>query len=148
MIGVDNMLTVRRGENSDLKRIEQFIQRSEAFYDEDSLFVLVENERSEIVGVVGISMIENSGWLRSFVFSPQFPSERLPIFLERILVIASEHNCSSVYLATNQPSSIPFFQAFGFSIIAFHDIAENMKLSTIVEPLLQKKNIVYMWKTL
>ncbi|MEH6944814.1 GNAT family N-acetyltransferase [Bacillus sp. JJ722] len=142
------MLTVRRGEVSDSKKIEQFIKRSDALYDEDSLFILVEDERNEIVGVVGIVMIENIGWLRSFVFSPRFPSGRLPVFLERILVIASEHNCSIVYLATNQPNSIPFFQTFGFSIISCEEIPENLKLSTAVSSLLQKKDVKYMWKTL
>lgn len=142
------MLNVRRGEASDSKKIAQFIKRSDALYDEDSLFILVEDERNEIVGVVGIVMMENIGWLRSFVFSPLFPSERLPVFLERILVIASEHSCSIVYLATNQPNSIPFFQAFGFSVISFDEVPENMKLSTAVSSLSQKKDVIYMWKTL
>ncbi|WP_042351054.1 GNAT family N-acetyltransferase [Bacillus massiliigorillae] len=142
------MLTVRRGEESDSKAIEQFIKRSDALYEEDSLFIVVEDERNEIVGVVGIVMIENVGWLRSFVFSPNFPSERLPIFLERILVIAKEQSCSNVYLATNQPSSIPLFQTFGFSVRSLEEIPENLKLSTAVLPLLQKKDVVYMWKTL
>ncbi|MGM9925566.1 MAG: GNAT family N-acetyltransferase [Bacillus sp. (in: firmicutes)] len=142
------MLTVRRGEIEDLQTIERFVNRSEAIYEKESLFIVVEDERKEIVGVAGIQLIDHFGWLRSFVFSPRFPSEHLLIFLERVLVIASEHDCTAVYLATNKQASRPLFEVFGFSLITAEELPEQIKLSTALAPILQKKDISYMWKML
>lgn len=142
------MLSVRKGEKQDYKAIEQFIKQSAAIYEENSFFVMVEDENQKIVGVVGIEMLEHIGWLRSFVFSPHFPSSKLPVFFERILVIAREHQCEQVYFATNHQNSVPFFETFGFSKIRVEELPEEVKLSTSLHAILQKKDVLYMWKTL
>lgn len=144
----ENMLLVRRGEEKDYKAIQTFIAQSEAEFNKESLFIVVENEKKELVGVVGILIVDKIGLLRSFVFSSSFPNEKLPIFLERILVVASENQCESLYLVTNKKQSVPFFQAFAFSIIEQEEVPVELKLSTGLSQLFQKDNSIIMWKTM
>lgn len=142
------MLTVRRGEERDYNRIRSFIVRSEAQYQEGCLFILVENEKKEIVGVVGIQLFDQTGLLRSFVFSADFPTEKLPIFLERILLVAQEQKCETLYLVTNKLPSVPFFKVFGFSMIEEDIKIEGEKLSTALLQIKEKDDAMIMWKTL
>ncbi|MGM9926991.1 MAG: hypothetical protein ACI35P_03480 [Bacillus sp. (in: firmicutes)] len=141
------MLTVRLGEKKDQSKIRKFIIQSDATYVEDSLFITVENEQRELMAVLGIQVFENVGLLRSFVFVLSFPTEKLPIFLERALVVAKENGCEKLYMATNKQDSIPFFEAFGFDQISFADIVDK-ELSTAIQPFSEKKQVVFMWKTL
>lgn len=141
------MLTVRLGEKKDQSKIRKFIIQSDATYVEDSLFITVENEQRELMAVLGIQVFENVGLLRSFVFVLSFPTEKLPIFLERALVVAKENGCEKLYMATNKQDSIPFFEAFGFDQISFADIVDK-ELSTAIQPFSKKKQVVFMWKTL
>ncbi len=141
------MLSVKIGEKKDYRKIKEFIIRSEAVFEESSLFITVENEQKELMAVMGIQMFDQLGLLRSFVFTLSFPTEKLPIFLEKALVVASENGCEKLYLATNKEKSVPFFEAFGFSDL--EDIQlENERLSTTLKQFSQKENVFFMWKTL
>lgn len=141
------MLSVKVGEKKDYRKIKEFIIRSEAAYEEESLFITVENELKELMAVMGVQMFGNIGLLRSFVFVLSFPTEKLPIFLERALVVAKENGCEKLYLATNKEQSIPLFEVFGFSNLVDKTV-ENEKLSTVLEGFAKKENVVFMWKTL
>lgn len=141
------MLSVKIGEKKDYRKIREFIIRSEAAYEEESLFIIVENELNELMAVMGVQMFGNVGLLRSFVFVLSFPTEKLPIFLERALVVAKENGCEKLYLATNKEQSIPLFEVFGFSKLV-DMIVENKELSTVIERFSQKEKVVFMWKEL
>lgn len=142
------MLIVRKGEEVDDSRIREFIGKSEAFYEKDSLFILVENTDKKMIGVVGVQIFDDIGLLRSFVFSSDFPVEKLPIFLERILVVAKESKCQFLYLATNKLQGIPLFQTFGFSEVEVEELPKVIKLSTDRVTFSKKDSITFMWKTL
>ncbi|WP_019243216.1 MULTISPECIES: GNAT family N-acetyltransferase [Bacillus] len=142
------MLIVRKGEEIDYPVIKEFISKSEASYIEKSLFVMVENMQKKLVGVVGIQTFSDIGLLRSLVLSRHFPAEKLPILIEKVLLLARESQCQFLYLATNKEKSIPLFQAFGFSRIETELLPEALKLSTDLVQFAQKKEVTFMWKTL
>lgn len=142
------MLTVRKGTTVDYPLIKQFIEQSEAVYDKDSVFVLVENEEGELLSVIGVLKCEQVGFLRSFVFSPSFPVDKLPLFFERVLVVVKELDCCSIFLASNKKQTISFFELFGFEEIALDCIPEQLKLSTVFLATSQMDDVFYMWKTI
>jgi len=144
----ETMFTVRKGETVDNPFIQQFIERSEAIYDKDSVFILVENEEKEMLSVIGLHKCEQIGFLRSFVFSPAFPVDKLPLFFERVLMVVKENECQSLFLASNKRQTISFFELFGFKEIEQENIPEKLKLSTAFSETNRLVNVFYMWKTM
>lgn len=141
------MFTVRQGDKVDFPIIKRFIEQSEAAYDEGSVFILVENEKKEILCVVGLQVKEQIGFLRSFVFSPAFPAEKLSVFFEKVLSVAGEGGCRSLFLASNKRQTITFFEAFGFMEIDQDNLPEKLKLSTAYQTISCQNNVFFMWKT-
>lgn len=142
------MFTVRQGKKDDNPIIRQFIEQSEATYDKDSIFILVENEEKEMLSVIGLHKCEQNGFLRSFVFSPAFPVDKLPMFFEKVLMVVKENGCQSLFLASNKKQTVSFFELFGFKEIEQKDIPENIKLSTVFSATCEMDNVFYMWKTM
>lgn len=142
------MFTVRQGKMDDNPVIKRFIEQSEATYDKDSLFILVENEEKEMLSVIGLHKCEQIGFLRSFVFSPAFPVDKLPMFFERVLMVVKENGCQSLFLASNKKQTISFFELFGFKEIDQEDMPDDLKLSTVFLVTSQLDNVFYMWKTM
>ena len=142
------MFTVRQGKTVDKPFIKRFIEQSEASYDKDSVFILVENEKKEILSVIGLHKDEQIGFLRSFVFSPTFPVDKLPTFFERVLMVVKEEGCQSLFLASNKKQTISFFELFGFKEIKRADIPEKLKLSTGFSETNDLDKVFYMWKTM
>lgn len=142
------MFTVRQGKMDDNPVIKRFIEQSEATYDKDSLFILVENEEKEMLSVIGLHKCEQIGFLRSFVFSPAFPVDKLPMFFERVLMVVKENGCQSLFLASNKKQTISFFELFGFKEIDQEDMPDDLKLSTVFLVTSQLDSVFYMWKTM
>ncbi len=142
-----DMWTVRPAEKEDHREIEAFINKSEAVYHKDCTFILVENEQDDIQGLAGIQIFGDSCLLRSFVCTPMFPARKLPVFLERLMLLAAEKGCDTLYLVTDRVSSVPFFEAFGFSLGEENSSQESVELSTALSELKRKKGALVMWKT-
>ena len=142
------MFTVRRGMTCDYPLIQQFIEQSEAVYDRDSAFILVENEKKAMLSVIGVLTCKQVGFLRSFVFSPAFPVGQLPLFFEGVLTAVKEMDCRSLCLASNKRQSISFFELFGFEEVKLEHIPEELKLSTAFSATSQMNDVFYMWKTM
>ena len=111
------MLMIRKAVPSDLPTIRTFIEKTELDFVQELIFILVEDEQRELIGVVGIQEIQNIGLLRSLVLVPHFPVEKIVTFLESILQIALKNNYKSLYLATNNKGSIRLFQLLGFMVM-------------------------------
>lgn len=142
------MLMIRKAVPSDLPTIRTFIEKTELDFLQELIFILVEDEQRELIGVVGIQEIQNIGLLRSLVLVPHFPVEKIVTFLESILQIALKNNYKSLYLATNNKGSIRLFQLLGFMEIEQQELPLELKLSTTVEAFVEKGDIFFMWKTL
>lgn len=142
------MFTVRQGKMDDNPVIKQFIEQSEATYDKNSIFILVENEEKEMLSVIGLHKCEQIGFLRSFVFSPAFPVDKLPMFFERVLMAVKGNDCQSLFLASNKKQTISFFELFGFKEMDLEDMPDDLKLSTVFLETSQLDNVFYMWKTM
>jgi len=142
------MLMIRKAVPSDLPTIRTFIEKTELDFVQELIFILVEDEQRELIGVVGIQEIQNIGLLRSLVLVPHFPVEKIVTFLESILQIAHKNNYKSLYLATNNKGSIRLFQLLGFMEIEQQELPLELKLSTAVEAFVEKSDIFFMWKTL
>ena len=142
------MLMIRKAVPSDLPTIRTFIEKTEVDFVQELIFILVEDEQRELIGVVGIQEIQNIGLLRSLVLVPHFPVEKIVTFLESILQIAHKNNYKSLYLATNNKGSIRLFQLLGFMEIEQQELPLELKLSTAVEAFVEKSDIFFMWKTL
>lgn len=144
----ETMYTVRQGKTEDHLLIKGFIEQSEAGYDKDSVFILVENEEKKLLSVIGLHKCEQIGFLRSFVFSPAFPVDKLPMFFERVLMVVKENGCQSLFLASNKRQTISFFELFGFKEIERENIPKDSKLSTAFSDASRLNNVFYMWKTM
>ena len=142
------MLMIRKAVPSDLPTIRKNIEKTELDFVQELIFILVEDEQRELIGVVGIQEIQNIGLLRSLVLVPHFPVEKIVTFLESILQIAHKNNYKSLYLATNNKGSIRLFQLLGFMEIEQQELPLELKLSTAVEAFVEKSDIFFMWKTL
>ncbi|MGN1400503.1 MAG: GNAT family N-acetyltransferase [Bacillus sp. (in: firmicutes)] len=142
------MIKVREALEEDQEILQAFVQKSNAGFSEECQYILVENDSRDIIGTAGIMRYGEEGLLRSFVLSDQFPPNRLPAFLERLLILAGEQGCKRVYLVTDKSSSLPFFEAFGFRSSGRKDIIQNNKLSTVIDGLFQKDEAIIMWKNL
>ena len=135
------MLMIRKAVPSDLPTIRTFIEKTELDFVQELIFILVEDEQRELIGVVGIQEIQNIGLLRSLVLVPHFPVEKIVTFLESILQIAHKNNYKSLYLATNNKGSIRLFQLLGFMEIEQQELPLELKLSTAVEAFVEKSDI-------
>ena len=142
------MLMIRKAVPSDLPTIRTFIEKTEVDFVQELIFILVEDEQRELMGVVGIQEIQKIGLLRSLVLVPHFPVEKIVTFLESILHIALENNYKSLFLATNNKGSISLFQLLGFKEIEQQELPLELKLSTVLKTFVEKNDIFFMWKTL
>ncbi|MBA9027885.1 MULTISPECIES: GNAT family N-acetyltransferase [Bacillaceae] len=109
-------------------------------------FIVARHEEGEIVGTIGLIPIKNSGLLRSFVVTPDFPAEKISELIQYMLLAAKSRELASIYLVTEKQSSLAFFEAFGFERKV--DIEEEIKSSPHVEKLIQQKNRWLMQKIL
>jgi N-acetylglutamate synthase-like GNAT family acetyltransferase len=111
-------MNFQQADEKDVHELEQFLTganvSTEGVKSNFNYYLLARNGEGEMIATVGLEPMKNIGLLRSFVFKPSFPYERIPALLQQILLVAKSHELHSVYLATNQQSSLPLFDTLGF----------------------------------
>ncbi|MDQ0218520.1 hypothetical protein ELQ35_03970 [Peribacillus cavernae] len=118
----------QQAEEKDVHELVQFLAganvSTEGVKSKFEYYLLARDAEGKMVAAVGIEPIKNIGLLRSFVFNPSFPYEKIPALLQQILLVAKKHELHSVYLATKQ-SSLQLFEALGFKKV------EPLELPTV-----------------
>ncbi|PLT35879.1 GNAT family N-acetyltransferase [Bacillus sp. V5-8f] len=116
----------QQAEEKDVRDLEEFLAganvSSDGVRNRFEYYLLARDKEGKMVAAVGLEPMKNIGLLRSLVFSPAFPHERIPALLQQILLVAKKHELHSVYLATNKPSSLPLFEALGFKLIEAEEL--------------------------
>lgn len=116
----------QQAEEKDIHDLEEFLAganvSSEGVRSKFEYYLLARDKDGKMVASVGLEPMKNIGLLRSLVFSPAFPYERIPALLQQILLVAKKHELHSVYLATNKPSSLQLFEALGFKQVEAEEL--------------------------
>ena len=141
------MLTVRKGITADYGRMKEFITEAGSPFSEGCMYILAENERKDIIGVVGLKLYGEQGLLRSFVCSPAFPSAELPVLLEQMLMLAKEQQCREVFLVTALTTGQTLFEVLGFKE-RDSNLPIESDLSTDIKNLTRDRQAKIMWKNL
>jgi N-acetylglutamate synthase-like GNAT family acetyltransferase len=108
----------QQAKKEDVQDLEQFLAganvSTQGVRSRYEFYLLARDESGKMVAAIGLEPMKNVGLLRSFVFNPSFPYEKIPILLQQILIVAQKHELHGVYLATDKEHSLPLFEALGF----------------------------------
>jgi len=86
----------------------------------------IEEEPARIVGVAGIEIKEDNGFLRSFVMESESWNAYVGLdFIVTVLGYAKQQGCKNLYLLTN-PLSEPFFKHLGFQHVDLSNVPTSV----------------------
>lgn len=109
---------IRFANHGDIEKIKSYLTlaklATEGIEDYIDYFLLMENARGEILATLGIEPSGSIGLLRSLVMSDKLKEADILLLFDQMLALAKEKSLSTLYLATNKPASVGFFQMLGF----------------------------------
>ncbi|MCA1032115.1 hypothetical protein LCL95_13850 [Bacillus timonensis] len=133
---------------SDIEVLKEFLGQAgvsneglEAIVDH---FVLIENDKGQLMGTVGLERIEQDGLLRSLVISPAVDQTMLLALFKSVLELAKQKEMKRVFLATNKKASVDFFALLGFNAVEREEIPMHIEESKHVSKLLQMDQSLFM----
>ncbi|WP_409252257.1 GNAT family N-acetyltransferase [Bacillus sp. SCS-153A] len=141
--------TIRKAVEKDSQCIKAFLERAglSSIGVEETVdnFLMVENEKGEIEGTLGLEIQEQSGLLRSLVVKPTMNSEDLFALFQEILQLGKEKQLSTIYLLSNKQASIQFFHILGFKQVdttvypeELNNFTHAKALSTVDNPTIMR----------
>lgn len=133
---------------NDVNPLKQFLKNARiSFEGVEELFdyfIILENDKEEMVASLGIEPLQQIGLLRSFVMMPSVSEEGLFLLFEKMMQLAQKKQVKRLLLATNRSSSIPFLAALGFQTVDRAEVPAELSLSSHGKQLLQKDGITFM----
>ncbi|WP_433745411.1 GNAT family N-acetyltransferase [Falsibacillus pallidus] len=142
------MKVIRQAESLDLEKLESFLTAAglstEGVKESIDYFLLIENEQGKIFGTMGIEPFETSGLLRSLVVVKEMGEEGLLTLFQQMFKLAKERGLSTLYLATNKPSSLSFLAWMGFSQVDKSDLPPEIGESAHGSELLTNAQSTFM----
>ena len=117
---------VRLASKHDLNSILSFWQKVdiqvdgiESYIDN---FILMEDDKRQLLATVGFQSIQENGLLRSLVITPTLTERDILLLFQAIMGVAEEKGMSHLYLVTNKAVSVPFFQLLNFQEIEYSEL--------------------------
>lgn len=125
-------MIVRKAKNSDLLLIQKLLAkagvREEGIEDHIEHFLVVINDRNELIGTIGMEKYEEEGLFRSFVIDSNEWDAQLSLqFLSVALQYAKEQDVMTIYLCTKGTNRL--FHKLGFKKIPFEEVPPTIKES-------------------
>lgn len=113
---------IRKADKADLKKVREFLTNAQLGTEgltEESMeyFLLLEDGNGNIKGSLGMEVFARFGLLRSLVVTSGQAEKEILILLNQMLRLAKEKSMTSLFLATNKSSTLPFFEVLGFQRI-------------------------------
>lgn len=129
-------IVIRIAEEKDLLPVQRLVAKAglsdQGIEHQINDFLVVENEKKQIIGTVGIERLGLDGLLRSLVMASESWNAKIGLnFLELALAFAKQRGVKTLYLLTN--SSIPFFEHIGFEEVKEEEIPEHLKKTSHFE---------------
>jgi N-acetylglutamate synthase-like GNAT family acetyltransferase len=89
-------------------------------------FLVMEDEKGAILATLGFEANGSAGLLRSLAMSPKLNEADLLSLFQQMYLLAKEKKLTTLYLATNKPSSVAFFRSLGFRELETNDIPKAL----------------------
>ncbi|MEH7107570.1 MULTISPECIES: GNAT family N-acetyltransferase [Bacillaceae] len=144
---------IRKGTKEDLNRLRDFLLKAKLGTDglsEDTIgsFLLLENGKGELVGSLGMEVFERVGLLRSLVVSSGWAEKEILVLFDQMVQLAKERGMESLFLATNKPMAVAFFELMGFQQIRRESLPEELLLSNHIRHVFNVDNSLFFKFTL
>lgn len=128
------LISFLEGANLGVEGVEQAIE----------YFLILEDDKGNINATVGIEPLGRIGLLRSLVMTSNTSEKDLMMIFEQMLILARDKRLTSVYLATNKQSSLPFFSMMGFIKEEKDQLPEELFQSEHAKQILTVDNSLFM----
>lgn len=131
----------------DVEQVQQFTNKAgleaEAADIQAGKFVLLKDEKGDLLGLIGLEMCGEYGLLRSFAFLPESQAQ-VPALFETILAIAKESGAKQVFLASNKFQAVSFFEALQFEKWGIKQLPDRLLKSPLVEKVCTMNEVYFM----
>lgn len=135
---------IRMATEKDLPTLVDFLEKAnlgtEGVKETIEYFLLMEDESGKLKATLGIEPFGSNGLLRSLVVTAGMGENEILMLFERILKLTKEKNISSLFLATNKATSVPFFEMLGFSAIEEVGLPDELYQSEHIKNILGVDN--------
>lgn len=139
---------IRMATEQDLPNLVDFLEKAnlgtEGVKETIEYFLLMEDGSGRLRATIGVEPFGENGLLRSLVITAGMKENEILTLFEQILRLTKEKNISSLFLATNKQTSVPFFEMLGFSTIAEEDLPEDLYQSEHIKNILTVDNSVFL----
>ncbi|SFB03692.1 MULTISPECIES: GNAT family N-acetyltransferase [unclassified Bacillus (in: firmicutes)] len=141
--------TIRYADENDVKKLQDFLTKAklgiEGITEETAqYFLLLEDEQGNTKGTLGIEPAGKAGLLRSLAIAPGMAEKDIFVLFDRMLVLAKAKGIETLYLATNKPGAIPFFQVLGFRHVDSKELPVEITDSQHVQRVLCVDNSLFL----
>ncbi|MGJ7920733.1 hypothetical protein [Neobacillus sp. LXY-4] len=118
--------TIRFADRQDTLKVLAYLTKAnlgtEGVADSIDYFLLMEDSKGEILATLGIEPCGTIGLLRSLAMSATLKEADILALFNQMYLLAKEKSLSTLYLATNKPDSVSFFQVLGFNLLDSKDV--------------------------
>jgi N-acetylglutamate synthase-like GNAT family acetyltransferase len=140
---------IRKAGKQDLGKLTEFLTKAnlgtEGLTDETvDYFLLLEDERGELRGSLGIEAFDGFGLLRSLVVSAGQAEKEIFILFTQMLQLAKEKAMNSLYLATNKREAVSFFELLGFQSVEREELPTPFYDSEHIRHILNVDNSLFL----
>jgi N-acetylglutamate synthase-like GNAT family acetyltransferase len=141
-----------KAKKQDIIELEQFLLTANVHNEEVKsqyeYYMIAKNEEGTIIATIALVPVNHFGLLRSLVISPSFPANQVSILVEQMVETAIARQFASLFLATDKPSAIAFFENLGFEEVEKEKLPEQLKSFPHVEKQIFVKNGRFMQRIL
>lgn len=95
-------------------------------------FVLMEDDKQQLLATVGFQSIQENGLLRSLVITPSLTERDIFVLFQAVMALAEEKGMRHLYLVTNKAVSIPFFKLLNFREIRYNELPAAIRELNLV----------------
>ncbi|MED3623854.1 GNAT family N-acetyltransferase [Neobacillus thermocopriae] len=140
---------IRKANSGDLHILKEFLMRANLGTEgltEETIdgFLMLENEKGELIGSLGMEVYEKYGMLRSLVVTTGQAEKDIFVLFDQMVQLAKEKGLKSLFLATNKKGALPFFHLMGFVNIEREELPEGFYHSEHIRQVLNVDNSVFL----
>ncbi len=139
---------IRMANKQDTVKVLAYLEKAnlgtEGIKDLIDYFLLMEDHEGEVIATLGIEPAGECGLLRSLAISPAMREADILKLFNRMLELAKQKTLSTLYLATNRPESLTFFEILGFKKVETENMPDQLVQLNHVQHILTVDNSIFM----
>jgi N-acetylglutamate synthase-like GNAT family acetyltransferase len=141
--------TIRYANVQDVSKLKNFLTAAklgtEGISEESAqYFLLVEDEKRDVKGTLGIEPFGNTGLLRSLVVTPGMAEKEVLALFNQMLLLAKNKEINTLFLATNKQGAVSFFETLGFEKMNGDDLPAELKKSSHIQYVMNVDNSLFL----